>query len=64
MHGRYSQVVIWEDVCMKYQTGMKLVVLPRTHMIHNMSVLAVVIFLGVNVPCMYVVILLIALRPV
>ena len=44
----------------EYQTGMKLVVLPQTHMIHNTPVLAVVVFLGVNMPRTYGMILLIA----
>ena len=45
MHGHYSQPVMWENVCLEYQTGMKLIVLPQTHMIHNTPVLAVVVFL-------------------
>ena len=61
MHSHYSQPVMWENVCSEYQTGMKLIVLPRTHMIHNTPVLAVVVFLGVNVPHMYVAISLIAI---
>ena len=61
MHGHYSQLVMWENVCLEYQTGMKFVVLPQTHMIHNTPVLAVMVFLSVNVPCTYVVRSLIAL---
>ena len=64
MRGHYSQRVMWENVYSEYQTGMKLIVLPQRHMIHNTPVLAVVVFLGVNVPHTYVVILLIALQPV
>ena len=51
---------MWENVYLEYQTGMKLVILPRMHMSHNISVLAVVVFLGVNMPHTYEMILLIA----
>ena len=61
MHSCYTQLVMLENVYSEYQTGMKLVVLPRMHIIHNTPVLAVVVFLGVNVPHMYVMISLIAL---
>ena len=60
MHGCYSQPVMWENIYLKYQTGMKLVVLPQMHLIHQTPVLAVVVFLGVNMPRMYGMISLIA----
>ena len=50
MHGRYSQPVMWKNLCSEYQTSMKLIVLPETHVIHNTPVLAIVVFFGVNVP--------------
>ena len=39
-----------EGHVIEYQTGMKLIVLPRTHVIHNTPVLAAVVYFGVNVP--------------